>query len=140
MEKLRFENEFEYQINKDSDIDYFETMIPPMLIQPFVENAIWHGLLPLKGPGLLTISFSDHNDLIHCRIEDNGIGREKAAQLKGKKEPHVSRGIQNIQERIDLLNKINKKKIYLTITDLRHPDGTPSGTLVELTLPIDLNL
>jgi two-component system, LytTR family, sensor kinase len=58
MEKLRFENEFEYQIIKDPRIDYTETMIPPMLLQPFVENAIWHGLLPLKSKGTLKISFA----------------------------------------------------------------------------------
>jgi len=140
MEKLRFENEFEYQIIKDNRIDYYETMIPPMLLQPFVENAIWHGLMPLKTKGTLIISFTANNDFFHFRIEDNGIGREKALIIKGKKEPHVSTGIQNVQERIELLNKINKKKIHLTITDLRRSDGTPSGTLVEIVLPIDIKL
>ncbi|TSA35130.1 MAG: hypothetical protein D4R64_10355 [Porphyromonadaceae bacterium] len=140
MEKLRFENEFEYQIIKDNRIDYCETMIPPMLLQPFVENAIWHGLMPLKTKGSLIISFTFNDDFFQCRIEDNGIGREKASKIKGKKEPHVSTGIQNVQERIELLNKMNKKKIHLTITDLRRANGTPSGTLVEIVLPIDIKL
>ena len=140
MEKLRFENQFEYEIIKDQRIDYYETMIPPMLIQPFVENAIWHGLMPLKTKGSLTISFQFVQDYFLCRVEDNGIGREKALIVKGKREPHLSTGITNVQERIELLNKINKKKIILTITDLRQPDETAAGTLVELLLPIDLKV
>lgn len=139
MEKLRFENRFDYRIIKDNQMDYYETMIPPMLIQPFVENAIWHGLMPLKKKGLLTISFSCKDGFYYCRIEDNGIGRDKAQLMNRKKEPHLSTGIQNVQERIELLKKMNKKKIILSITDLRRPDGTASGTLVELVLPIDLN-
>jgi ligand-binding sensor domain-containing protein len=138
MEKLRFENEFEFEIVKDTLIDYHETMIPPMLIQPFVENAIWHGLLPMKAPGTLTITFSDCIDFYQCRIEDNGIGREKAMSLKRKKDTHVSSGIRNVEERIELLNKTNRKKIHLIITDLHQPDGSAMGTLVELFLPKDL--
>lgn len=138
MEKLRFESGFEYEIIKDPLVEYHETMIPPMILQPFVENAIWHGLMPLKANGLLQISFRLNDGYVQCRIEDNGIGREKALLLKGKKEPHISTGIKNVQERIELLNKTSKKKIKLAITDLRRPDGTASGTLVEITIPIDL--
>jgi len=138
MENLRFENKFEFHIIKDNNIDYNETMIPPMFLQPFVENAIWHGLMPLKTEGSLIISFNLVDDYCQCLIEDNGIGREKASTLKGKKEPHISTGIQNVRERIELLNKLNKKKIHLTITDLRRSDNTAAGTLVEIVLPIDL--
>jgi len=138
MEKLRFENNFEYQIIKDNRIDYNDTMIPPMLLQPFVENAIWHGLMPLTTKGTLSISFTDNTDFIHCRIEDNGIGRAKADQMKRNKQSHISSGIQNVMERIELLNRINKKKIQLTITDLHNSDGSASGTLVEIMLPFDL--
>ncbi len=140
MEKLRFESDFEYQILKEGGIDYNETMIPPMLIQPFVENAIWHGLLPLKTKGILTISFIDQHDFFQVSIEDNGIGREKAMTLKGKKPNHLSSGIRNIEERIELLNKMNNKKIFLKISDLNRSDGTAAGTLVELFLPVDLKI
>jgi ligand-binding sensor domain-containing protein len=140
MEKLRFENEFEYQIIKDKNLDFFETMIPPMLLQPFVENAIWHGLMPLKSKGSLIVSFLAMGDYFQCRIEDNGIGREKSSLVKNKKDPHTSLGIQNIKERIDLLNKLNKKKIILTFTDIRKPDGSTGGTCVELVLPVDLKV
>jgi len=138
LEKLRFENEFENQIIKDDKIDYNETMIPPMLLQPFVENAIWHGLLPLKGKGVLTISFTDMQEYFKCCIVDNGIGRENALSLKGLKNTHVSNGIHNVEERIELLNKMNKRKISLTIYDLKRDDGTATGTSIEIIIPFEL--
>lgn len=138
IEKLRFEEDFEYTITKDSRIDYNNMMIPPMLIQPFVENAIWHGLMPLKTKGFLNISFAKDGDYILCQIEDNGIGREQSVLLRRKKELHTSTGIKNVEERIDLINKMNNKKIHLSISDLRRSDGSASGTRIELLLPIDL--
>ncbi len=138
MEKLRFENDFEFQITKDELIEYNEMMIPPMMLQPFVENAIWHGLLPSKKKGILKISFLNEGDYFKCIIVDNGIGREKASSLKSVKRSHVPTGIRNIEERIDLLNKLNKKKIRLTINDLKSTDGKATGTLVEITIPVEL--
>jgi len=139
MEKMRFENGFEFQIAKDHRIDYNETMIPPMLIQPLLENAIWHGLMPMKSGGKLSISFTYEVTYFHVHVEDNGIGREKAAQMKIKKGPHSSTGLKNIEERIALLNKIHKKSISMIINDLHDSEGNVSGTSVELFLPIDLN-
>lgn len=136
MEKLRFEEGFEYRIIRDQNIDYNETTIPPMMIQPFVENAIWHGLMPLESKGELTITFSRIDGFFHCLICDNGIGREKAARLKGKKEPHASTGMKNIRDRINLLNQLNRKKIELNISDMKNPDGTAAGTLIELIIPL----
>ncbi len=140
LENLRFENEFKNQTIKDEKIDYNETMIPPMLLQPFVENAIWHGLLPIKGKGHLKISFTDQQDYFKCCIEDNGIGRENSLSLKSMKFTHIPSGIRNVEERIELLNKMNKRKISLTITDLRQADGIASGTLIELVIPYDLKI
>jgi len=136
MEKLRFEERFEYHIIRDQNIDYMETTIPPMMLQPFVENAIWHGLMPLESNGVLTITFSRIDGFFHCLICDNGIGREKAARLKEKKEPHASTGMKNVSDRINLLNQLNKKKIELNINDLKNPDGTAGGTLIELIIPL----
>ncbi len=136
MEKLRFEEGFEYKINRDLNLDYNEVMIPPMILQPFVENAIWHGLMPLKTKGLLTITFSRIDGYYHCLIRDNGIGREKAGRLKGKKGPHNSTGMMNINERVSLMNRINKKKITLVVTDLKNEDETAAGTLIEVIVPI----
>jgi hypothetical protein len=74
---------------------------------------------------------------VHCRVEDNGIGREKAAKLKGKKEPHLSTGLVNVEERIRLMNLINAKPIELKITDLTDDRHEAAGTLVEIKLPIN---
>ena len=137
MEKLRFEEGFEYRIIRDPSLDYNEVMIPPMMIQPFVENAIWHGLMPLGGKGLVTLTFSQIGGFYHCLICDNGIGRQRAAQMKGRKEPHTSTGVSNVTERIRLMNGPLKNKIQLTIKDLRDPQGVPAGTLVELLLPLN---
>jgi hypothetical protein len=139
MEDLRFEGGFTYQILKDTRIDYNETMIPPMLLQPFVENAIWHGLMPSKSPGKLTISFEYQEGYVRCTVEDNGIGRRKAATIRGSREPHTSSGIRNIEERIDLLNKITRKKFRLKVTDLYLPNSEACGTLIELIIPNDLS-
>jgi len=136
MEKLRFEENFEYRIIRDPGIDYNQAAVPPMMIQPLVENVIWHGIMPLGTKGMLTLTFSRADAFVRCLIRDNGIGREKAATLKSKKEPHLSTGTSNIMDRINLMNRVLKKKIELKITDLKGPDGTPSGTEVELIFPL----
>lgn len=136
MEKLRFEDDFTFEILRAPEIDYNEVMIPPMLVQPFVENAIWHGLMPLKSKGLLNICFEKEEEYYYCRVKDNGIGREKASKLKGKKEPHLSTGLSNVEERIRLMNLMNLKPIELNIIDLKDDNQEAAGTLVELKLPI----
>lgn len=138
MEKLRFEEEFDYKIDRDPGIDYNVTMIPPMLIQPLVENAIWHGLTPLKTKGSLNISFIRNQKHFICRIEDNGVGRDHASNLKGKRNSHESTGMKNLEERISLLNQMNSIKILLTVLDLKDAAGNATGTLVELEIPFNL--
>jgi ligand-binding sensor domain-containing protein/two-component sensor histidine kinase len=140
MEKLRFEGDFEFRIIRDSGIDYNETMIPPMMIQPLVENAIWHGIMPLKSNGLLKITFKSEGDYYTCQVEDNGIGRERAAQMKRKRRLHIATGIRNIEERIELLNKLNKRQMKLTITDLQDEKGEARGTRVELVMPFEIKI
>jgi len=139
MEKLRFEEDFDFFIRKDPRIDYAETLIPPMMIQPFVENAIWHGISPLGRKGLLTISFSSNNHYFICTIEDNGVGREQSAHLKTRRTMHTSTGLSNVEERIRLMNKTQKYPIKLSIEDLHHPDGSAAGTRVELVIPLQWN-
>jgi sensor histidine kinase YesM len=136
MEKLRFEEDFSFEIIRDLRIDFNEIMIPPMMVQPFVENAIWHGLRPLKAKGNLIISFVYEDNYYYCRVEDNGIGRENALKLKGKKEPHLSTGLANVEERIRLLNQMNTRKIELKIIDLKDDRDKAAGTMVELKLPM----
>lgn len=135
LEKLRFEDRFEFELIKSKDLDQNEIMIPPMLTQPFVENAIWHGLMPLSGKGLLKINFKRTGHLLKISIVDNGVGRVKASQRK-RITGHTPTGLKNVNERIALLNKIEHGNISCEIIDLHNQDGTPAGTSVELLISI----
>lgn len=139
LESVRFKEAFSYEIHCEDDIDTDEVKIPTLLIQPFVENAIWHGLMHKEGKRKLRISFTDMEDYVQCVIEDNGIGRQKAAQLKlstGSDKKHTGKGIQVSIERLNALQKNGGPSGSMTIKDLTDADGNPSGTRVEINLPI----
>ncbi|MFN0030806.1 MAG: sensor histidine kinase [Flavobacteriales bacterium] len=135
MEALRFENKFTYTIHTDSTVDKVSTLVPPMLIQPFAENAILHGLLPLKTPeGTLHISIAKNNGHLKCVVTDNGIGRTQAALLNNKKkEGRKSYGINITSERLALLSN---KDTRVDIADIHHADGSPAGTCVTFFIPL----
>ncbi|NTV83389.1 MAG: histidine kinase [Bacteroidales bacterium] len=136
LEKLRFDDKFEYVIVRDPSIDEEFVEIPPMLFQPYVENAIIHGLVNSSKPGLLEIVIRQINrGTLLCTIKDNGIGREKAIEIKNasgiKRQP---KGMMITQERIEIFNKQNKKNFSVKITDLKDEQGKPTGTMVEFTI------
>ena len=133
LEKLRFENKFDFKINFDENIDPEMISIPPMLIQPYLENAILHGLMPKKEKGLLLLSFKlfEENTIL-CTIKDNGIGREKANKINVLRKKHRSTGMKNIEERLVILNKINKSDMRVKIIDLYNRKGEAAGTEVKL--------
>jgi len=131
LEKLRFENGFDYSLQIDPQIDGELTEIPPMLIQPHVENAIWHGLLPRKADARLWLRFYPAaNATLVCEIEDNGIGRKAAALLR--KSGHRSTGLRNMEERIGILNRMNQVSVQVELIDLYNADSVPAGTRVVL--------
>lgn len=131
LEKLRFGREFEYQTIVDQSLDPELVEIPPMLIQPYVENAIWHGLLLKKNGARLWLRFYPEEETsLVCEIEDNGIGRRAAAEKK--KGAHNSTGMKNIEERIGILNHMQDKHIHVSVTDLFDSSGTAAGTKVIL--------
>lgn len=138
LEKLRFMQVFDVEISIDSNIAFDSFMIPPLIIQPHIENAIHHGLLPLKKDGRLSIAFNElSEDIIRCTIEDNGIGRAASKKIneakRGKK--HISRGSKISTERIELYNKTeNIQGFKIQIIDL-YKNNEPSGTRVILDLP-----
>ena len=112
--------------------------IPPMLLQPFCENAIWHGLLHKETKGKLTIEISvfDNNN-IKVIISDDGIGRQKAMELKSKQVlKKKSYGLQITESRISILNKTQSSKTTLKIHDLKDQAGNALGTKIELIIPI----
>lgn len=137
LEKLRFEDKFDYEIETVNKEKLLQADIPSMLIQPFVENAINHGLMNKQGKGMLKLHFSYHGGgkpYVKCIIDDNGIGRQKAEELKKRrKATHASRGIELIQERIKTYNFIDDRPIRLNITDKQLPE---EGTIVELIIPV----
>ena len=135
LEKLRFEDNFDFEIKPDRSLDQLEILLPPMLVQPFIENAIWHGIMPLKEKGKLKISYQAENERMLVIVEDNGIGREESAK-KSRIVGHVPTGLRNVNERIVLLNKILKEPIHCNIIDLKKKDGKPAGTRIELSVPV----
>ena len=126
IESTRFDDTFSYTINIQNDVSVDQLFVPPLLLQPFVENAIWHGLLPKKnGEKLLNISILVEVTHFVFVIEDNGIGRELSKQKKEKdSRSHRSLGMKITEERIDLFNKNSKRNIDLTIIDLPNHSGT----------------
>ncbi|MDF2189041.1 sensor histidine kinase [Paraflavitalea sp. CAU 1676] len=138
MEKLRFDEAFTYEIIVDERIHAADTFIPPMLLQPYVENAIWHGLLHREdGHGKLTIRLLHKSDaLLEAQIEDNGVGRQKAMEMKSREAIRTkSYGMQLSQDRLQLLGQ-QKDSASVVIDDLTDAAGKPGGTRVILYIPI----
>ncbi|MCW3078465.1 MAG: signal transduction histidine kinase, LytS [Bacteroidetes bacterium] len=138
LEQMRFEEKFDYEIIIDASVDANYDIMPPLLTQPYVENAILHGLNPKPTKGKLTIAFTSKNNFLICTITDNGIGREKAAEIKrtmpGNK--HKSLGMQITEDRLKILNEVNNSRLSVTITDLKDSDNNSEGTKVELYIPL----
>jgi LytS/YehU family sensor histidine kinase len=135
LESLRFDNKFEYKISVDEDIDTTTLKVPPLVIQPYAENAIWHGLMHKKERGYLEIELSQEDKILFCKITDDGVGRKKAAELKSKSSTHRSMGIRITEDRITMLQR-EQEKNFISITDLVFPDGTSAGTEVLIKIPL----
>jgi len=137
LESLRFKEKFSYQISIDEEIDPLMFRIPTMLIQPYVENSICHGLMPGEEKGLLKIELKLEMDHISCIIEDNGIGRDEAQKRKSMLGTnHNSLGTQIVASRLDLVNSLYGTSLKTIYTDLKNESGEPSGTKVEIHIPI----
>jgi tetratricopeptide (TPR) repeat protein len=135
MERLRFDNAFDYNIIYANAIEPDAIYIPPMLFQPFCENAIWHGLMHKKEQGKLRIEMSIQNGELHCVIADNGIGRIKAAELKSKSgEKHKSLGLKITAERLAIFNKDEHGSSYYCTDDINDVHGNVVGTKVKLVI------
>ena len=134
LEALRFSNKFSYSINVDPDIQYSDYAVPPLIIQPFVENAIHHGLLnKTEGDKKLEVEIKASEEHIYYRIQDNGIGRARsAANNHDRRSNHESMGMQITRQRIHLFN--NKETGAVNITDLYNEHGESDGTRVEVYL------
>jgi hypothetical protein len=134
LEKLRYNNSFDFELLIDEQIDQFNTEMPSMLLQPFVENAIVHGLRNKQAQGLLKVILLYQHERILCVIEDNGIGREAAATLKlAKNISHKSRAIDINTKRLALM----QSDATIITQDLKDAEGNPAGTRVEINIPMN---
>ncbi len=133
LEHFRFKDKFSYDLVIDEDIDTDAYILPPMLVQPYIENAVWHGLRYKEEKGTLKISFQKLKQALQISIVDDGVGREKSQELKTKNQKKTkSTALKNINERIQLFSKLHNIKVEVTIEDL-YENGT--GTVVTLIIP-----
>jgi len=133
MERLRFKESFDYSFTYTNSVDLDNIFIPPLLFQPFAENAIWHGLMHKNEKGLLNFDFSVEENLLTCTITDNGIGREQAERLNSKSvEKPKSMGLKITTARLSLLNNNSNEQTFFTMEDLTDGGGNATGTRVHL--------
>jgi len=133
LESLRFKNKLKYFIDIDKSIDQNYDEIPAMLVQPYVENAIIHGINHKEGVGTINISLTRENEFIKCIISDDGVGRKRSAEInKSKNKKHKSAGISITRERLNILNEAQENEANVVINDLVDERGNAAGTKIEI--------
>jgi len=136
LQQLRMEDKLEYEIDVDEALDPELTEIPPMLAQPFIENAIEHGIRNKEGKGFVSVRITKNDQALIYEIEDNGVGRKKVAELqKNKKKGHESMAVSLTRSRLQSLWGRRKPGNILEIIDLEDSEGNPLGTLVRFKVP-----
>ena len=137
LETLRFDRHFDYRISTPTDLDIEVLKVPPLILQPYVENAIWHGLMHKEEKGHLDIEIIQEDDHLLFKIIDDGIGRKQAAMIAGKKGTgHKSMGLKITADRIAMLQRLNGNESPVTINDLVNADSSAAGTEVTIKLPV----
>ncbi|HEX2630842.1 MAG TPA: histidine kinase, partial [Chitinophagaceae bacterium] len=138
LENLRLPD-LKYAITIDPGVVVEKMMIPNMMLQPYIENALWHGLQHKQGMKQLQLHIGTQNDFLLFKISDNGVGRKKAEELKSiYRKEHRSKGMELLSERFSLLSKEYGQHIKTKITDLTQ-NGEPAGTLVEISVPVSIS-
>ena len=139
LEKMRFEDSFSFEINYQG-VDAELENIPPMLIQPYVENAVKHGLLHKKGNKTLKLTFKKNGNFITVSVDDNGIGRKKSSEINKLKNPdHKSFAMAANEKHLRLLSSEKNSSLMIQFIDKMNDDDTPAGTTVLLQIPTSLN-
>ena len=134
LEHYRFRDKFDYEMKIDDDINLETFEIPPMLLQPYIENAVWHGLRYKESKGHLALTIRKNSHGLEVEIKDDGIGRRRSAELKTENQKkHHSTGIKNIEERLRIINKVYKSNYAVKIRDLDAASG--HGTQVLISIP-----
>jgi LytS/YehU family sensor histidine kinase len=134
LESMRFGNKLNCHFNIDETIDLKSRHVPALIVQPFIENAIWHGIMPKEEGGDVNILVKKEGEYICCIVDDNGIGRELSLKNKFKSDSsvHQSKGVYLTQSRLDLDNLLNERNASLEIYDKKTREGASSGTTVIL--------
>jgi LytS/YehU family sensor histidine kinase len=143
LESLRFSKSFVYSIDITGIADANEIMIPSLITQPLIENAIWHGLRNKEGEKTLAIIYEEKGRSVFITIDDNGIGRDAAAAIKKQKigsEQFASKGTLILQQRLQVLSQQLNADIQLEITDKKDGQGNLAGTKVVLSFPANLEI
>ncbi len=137
LEMKRYHDKFTYSIEIDENIEPQEITIPPMLLQPYLENTVVHGIGNKEGKGHVCIRFKSYGDLITCSIEDDGVGRQRAKELKALRvgKAHKSLGMGITQTRLSLLNDLEDDSYSVKVHDLKDRSGTPAGTRIDIQFP-----
>ena len=134
LEKMRFGDKVEFVFDIDPSLDLKDIKVPALIIQPFIENAIWHGLVPKETGGKVTVVVQRTNDAVECIIDDNGIGRELSKQYKAQYEAtHESKGIGLTQSRLEMDKLLNEREDSIQIIDKKNENGVVAGTTIILT-------
>jgi sensor histidine kinase YesM len=136
LEQMRLGEKLHFKFYLDPVLEPDRILIPPMLIQPFIENAIWHGIHPKSTPGLVTIRISRLAPHLKVVIEDDGIGRAAGKHEPGAHQTRKSMGLKLIRDRLELLEKTDLVSSGFQIEDLRGPDDRPAGTRITLYIPL----
>ena len=140
LEKMRFGNKVDFVFDIDETIDIKDIKVPALIIQPIIENAIWHGLATKESGGKVVISVNEKNGAVECSIDDNGIGRVLSKNYKHEYEStHQSKGISLTQSRLELDKLLNEREDAIYIVDKEDEDGKPEGTKVIITFKENSN-
>jgi tetratricopeptide (TPR) repeat protein len=136
LESIRFKGKITYEIRVDETVDPESTQLPSMVLQPFIENAIWHGLMHKSGPGCIRILIDQDEDELKCSIEDDGVGREMALRFADQTGKHRSMGLKITEDRLRLISRQQLKDL-IQIVDLKDSFNKALGTRVNISIPLN---
>jgi len=139
LESMRFSKKFSYEFDIDETLDLKSIMVPALIVQPFIENAIWHGIMPKEGYGSIHVTIEGKENKIVCVIEDDGIGRKSSMQNKfsDPHSAHESKGVWLTQTRLELSNVLNQRNATVEIIDKKNENNKSNGTMVSLSFSED---
>jgi sensor histidine kinase YesM len=135
LEAMRFDTKFSYEVNVDDTIDLKSILVPALIIQPFIENAIWHGIVPRNNGGKISLNVLRKDGFIEVVIDDDGIGREASQQNKSASGlAHQSKGVNLTQSRLELNNLLQQRQANLDVVDKKDEKDIAKGTKVIITI------